>query len=433
MSPMRLLFGCACLSAVLVLARVATGQEEKSVAGPQDVLVNPAAQKQYDDKAVKLAETDVKGWLGLADFCEAQLLFSKREAALRKAVAASADNPDAHRRLDEVKVGKEWLAVTEAESREAKDHEGKGEVFYGKAWMPAKSADHPRAADKGAAGWDVQTRVDGKYCIVFSATTYLEAKAVAATVDSVVAEYAASFGKVRKLDLAKPIVVHLFAAQDTFAVQFKRLAKTGQDIPKGFAGGYNQNIKGLAVSTDIGMAGWNSETLLHSVAHETTHALDDMAAGMQMNSLPTWVPEGRAIYAQYALVGRQMLPGAVNIGGTDGRGQEGEKAYPTASISRLLSLDHKTFMTAAPANYAVAWSFTHFLMHGDNGKYRDRYLKFLAGCPKACSAADFEKTVAKASELEPLYRTYVETIFLPAVKASVNADRKAKGMAGDWK
>ena len=404
-----------------------------STAGEADAPTASAAQREYEGRAGKLAEGDAKGWLALAGFCEEHLLLPQREASLRKVVAAVPDHAEARRRLDEVKVGAEWLPGAEADARAGKDHEGKGEVYYGRSWASAATAGRLRAGDRQRFGWPIQTRVDAPHCVVYSAVPYDETRAVAVVVHRVAMGYQALFGAGRKLEAFKQFPVHLFGAADVFATQFKRMAKFQGAVPKGFAGAYTPPVKMMFLSTDIGSGGWNQETLLRTVAHETLHALDELAAGMQMSAMPTWICEGRALYSQYSLVGRQWIPGALSVGGTDGRGQEVEKAYKTASLAALLGLDQKAFMQNAPANYAIAWSLTHFLLHGEEGKYRERFLRFVAGCPQSSSAKDFGRLVAKVADLEGPYRTYVETVFLPAVKASVNADRKAKGLPGEWK
>ncbi len=424
MTGIRIVRGCVCALVALGAARFAAAQDE----APKS-----PAEKQYEEKAAKLGEKDVKGWLALADFCETKLLFDKRVEALKKAVEIDPNNADAHGRLDEVKVGDEWIPCAEADARAAKEHADKKEVFYAKAWMPEKSAESKLAGDRKKIGWDIKTRVDGKTCVVYSAASYEETQAVADAVDATTAGYAAMYGKVRRLSLSKPLVVLLFNSGDMLRAEFQRLGKTPTAIPKGFAGAYSPAAKMEFMSTDIGSTMWTLDTMLHTVAHESTHGLDDLGAGMDLNKMPTWIGEGRAIYAQYSLVGRQFLPGALNVPGTDGRGQDVEKAYKTVSLAGLLAMDHKTFMQAAAADYGVAWSFTHFLLHGEDGKYRDRFMKFVSGCPKNASAADFQKIVGKPADLEGPYRTYVEKVFLPAVKASVNADRKAKGLSGEWK
>ena len=82
--------------------------------------------------------------------------------------------------------------------------------------------------------------------------------------------------------------------------------------------------------------------------------------------------------------------------------------------------------------YGQSWSFVHFLMHGQNGKYRERFLKFIAGRPQNSSAKDFERIVAKTSEpIEP-YKAYVRDVLIPMAKASFLADGKAKGLPVLW-
>jgi len=106
---------------------------------------------------------------------------------------------------------------------------------------------------------------------------------------------------------------------------------------------------------------------------------------------------GRAIYAEYSLLGRQFVPGMLNIAATDGRGMEVEKAYPAASLAGLLALDQQAFMKKdAVANYAISWSLVHFLMHGNAGRGRDPFLRFFRGCPPNGAVKDSRPPSARS-------------------------------------
>ncbi len=434
MKRIHAVFAALCMFTVALPFALSAGAGDT---GAGEAPAVSAAEKTYQQKAAKLTDKDAKGWKGLADFCEAQLLLDHRIEALRKVLEAAPNDADAHRRLDEVKVGKEWLPCAEADAAAAKEHEAKGEVYYGKAWVFAKDREGPRAADRKQFGWEIQSRIDGKLCVVYSAASYVDTRAVATVIDNAAAGYAAIWGKYRKVKPFKPFNVFLFTKGEDLVSNYKRLVNTSANIPKGFAGVYDASVKAMFISTDIGLASWNTDELLRSVAHETSHAIDDLSAGMDPRTVPVWIAEGRAVYSQYSLVGRQWLAGAVTMGGRDARGKMLEKSYQTASLETLLGLEYVPFMkgdgkTGPEAHYGQAWSFVHFLMHGQNGKYRDRFIKFVAGCPQNSSIRDFEKTVAKTSELTEPYRAYVRDVLIPMAKASFTADAKARNLPVLW-
>ena len=178
---------------------------------------------EYAARAGKLGEKkDPKGWLALADFCEEHLLWGKREEALRKVVSLSPDNAEAHARLDEVKFGKGWLPVEEAEAKEAEKNQAKGLVFYGAKWVSPKEADKLREADRKAVGWNVEVRIDTPHFRVYSARPLDFSRGLAGLLENEVLAYQRFYGKVWKLEPnPAPFKAYVFADRETFVSVLK--------------------------------------------------------------------------------------------------------------------------------------------------------------------------------------------------------------------
>jgi hypothetical protein len=414
-------FPILCTLMVALWSVPAAGQTSKDESGAPG-----AAQKEYEKRAAKITGKNVGGWLKLADFCEANLLFDKREEALQKVISIQPNNADAHRRLDQVKYGGKWLPCAEAEAAEAKEHQAKGEVFYGSKWVSAKAAEGPRAADRKELGWEVQSRIDGKYCIVYSAAPYEVTRAIVTVIDNLAIGYISLYGKYKKLQTFKPLRVFLF---DNYKAIASGWEKATHSAPvKGYGGGYVAAANLMLLSTEgpetggdgMPLSKLTTDVLLGVSVHEATHAMDKNALG-PTSHMPEWILEGRAYYAGYCRLGRQWISGAITMAPSDGRPDVLEQNYKTASLVKLLSMQTSDYWKNPAVNYTLVWSFTQFLMQGQKGKYREPFLKFVAGGSGKDSITDFERTVAKVSDLTGPYREYVEKEFLPALNAAYKA------------
>lgn len=83
---------------------------------------------EYHDRAVRLAPTDVQGWLRLAAWAAGQGLSKQAGEAYAKVLAVAPDNAEANQAQGRVKVGGQWL--TEEESYRAR-----GYVEFEGEWM----------------------------------------------------------------------------------------------------------------------------------------------------------------------------------------------------------------------------------------------------------------------------------------------------------
>ena len=373
--------------------------------------VQASPSSEYADRAAELeGKRDARAWLALADFAEGRLLWKEREAALRQALALAPGNAEAHARLDEVKAGKEWLPADEAEAREAGEKQAKGLVLYGGGWIRPKEADRLREADRDAAGWAVDFRLDTPHLRIYSARPLAFTRRLAAILESEIGIYQGLYSGAFRLD-PEPLLfrVYVFADRDTFGRVVAR--DGGPPVDALTPGIYGSGTRILYVGVPAG----DSEAMgVTTAAHEMLHALDDLAAHL-FRKCPLWVEEGRAHHLGYGVRGRRILPGQAAVSGKDGILQELSAAVDGADLRDLMGPDHEAFTLR---QYAIAWAWIHFLLHGKEGGHAPRFRTYLQGLPGKASVADFEKAVGKLSDLEPEFKRYVKEALIPAAESS---------------
>lgn len=205
-----------------------------------------------------------------------------------------------------------------------------------------------------------------------------EAIKVAAHMDAVFAEYARRFAAFTpKSDQHMPL--YLLASQQDY-IDFLK----SHDIDGGGTGGIffiRPTVRGLATWLDDRPPWVTLETLQHEGFHQFTHAYIG-------GKLPLWVNEGLAEYFADAVLVRDRL----RIGFASGRRIEAVRR--ALDNDDVIDLDE---LMATPAGkwqlnlirapgkgrmqYEQSWSMVHFLIHAEQGRYRDafeRYLRLIA-------------------------------------------------------
>ncbi len=82
------------------------------------------------------------------------------------------------------------------------------------------------------------------------------------------------------------------------------------------------------------------------------------------------------------------------------------------SVKEYINLAPKDMGKKIISKNAQAWSLFHFLRHGEGGKYREGFHKYLAeiSAGRKGDADAFEKFVGSLSEIEPAYAKYIRTL-----------------------
>jgi hypothetical protein len=113
----------------------------------------------------------------------------------------------------------------------------------------------------------------------------------------------------------------------------------------------------------------------HVVQHEGFHQFAHAVIG---GELPAWLNEGLAEYfGEGIYTGDGMVTGVIPPARCK-RIQDSIKNRRFKSIKSMMLLSHQQWnMEMNSANYDMAWSMTHFLAHGDNGRYQAAFSQFV--------------------------------------------------------
>ncbi len=120
------------------------------------------------------------------------------------------------------------------------------------------------------------------------------------------------------------------------------------------------------------------ERTWHRVQHEAFHQFAHHTLGSE---LPPWLNEGLAEYfAEFVFTGDAFVGGLVPPHRRD-RIVASLEAGSFVPLDRMFALTHDQWnQHLARDNYDQAWSLVVFLMHGDDGRYRERFEQFLVLC-----------------------------------------------------
>ncbi|MEO0515582.1 MAG: DUF1570 domain-containing protein [Planctomycetota bacterium] len=140
---------------------------------------------------------------------------------------------------------------------------------------------------------------------------------------------------------------------------------------------WRPGLSGLATWVE----GLTRDQVYSTLQHEGFHQFANTKLGQ---NLPLWVNEGLAEYFGAAIV----VDGDVRLGIVDGdrvqKIRDALDANRALSFRELLGIDSaqwKQNMTSGSAKghlqYDQSWAITHFLIHGDNGKYQNAFGNYL--------------------------------------------------------
>ncbi|MBK7874661.1 MAG: DUF1570 domain-containing protein [Planctomycetes bacterium] len=121
-----------------------------------------------------------------------------------------------------------------------------------------------------------------------------------------------------------------------------------------------------------------------SALHEATHALLHATSTRARNSpgaIPAWVDEGLAEYMAWSFTGEpgraRFAAGGVAKAHFE-RHAGAKDAYDLARVLTFGSSDY-TSSSQADLKYSESYTLVHFLLHGDGGALRPRFLAFVLG------------------------------------------------------
>lgn len=303
------------------------------------------------------------------------------------------------------------------EAAEIAANEAKGLSYYGTGWMPEAEAGKLREADARTVGWSMQQRIDLAHLSLRTDFDLGDALALAKTLENAAGAYLRFHEGIWALK-PRPITILVFRTEKGFQTAARKMAK--EEPAAGVHVRYLKEgtilvcpAKGL--QGDQALKGIRRNAILQLVG-----ALDDRAARIGASQMPAWVPAGRGQLFAHGVVGRQVIPGELNVVSGTGTLPLLEKSLPEFSLPAFLALDEKAYRGPdAALHLGQAWAFAHFLLFAEEGRHATGFRKYLSGLPAKGALKDFEREVGKIAELEGPFKRYVEEVFLPKAKESL--------------
>lgn len=318
--------------------------------------------ERYQDQALHLATTDVDGHLRLARWCLDQGLRDAGIRELQQVLAVDPGRREAQLELDRLQG---------------------------------------RALPQPAPGW---AELATPHFLFRSEARQSDLRALEAPVEALVDAFADELKPAAPLTpLRGPFVVHVFTGSNSFLAYMKRtypevpnLAESSRESLRGFADVGREEV--LAV-LDPARAGESPETVLHEVTHllaglqlclprtisapdevELKRRVEEEKERMQRKVGTVWIDEGLANY----FGGSMYEQGKLRVGVIAPHGdlanslsqlqksfREGTALRPNA----IVAADANDFGgTEHEAYYAGAWTFVHFLLRADRGRYHGQFM-----------------------------------------------------------
>lgn len=159
----------------------------------------------------------------------------------------------------------------------------------------------------------------------------------------------------------------------------------------------------------------------HWMTHECTHQMSNEFSKFKLN---TWLDEGLSTYfASSMIINGQPKIGTIDTNtypafhwrkiATSGNLEIDRKNGSIIPLATILTDNYSdSFKSNYNLYYLHWWTLTHFLLHAEDGKYRDRFFKLLVN---GNDLNDFEKTIGSIKVIEPEWYSYIMKI-----KAALN-------------
>ncbi|MEM6551571.1 MAG: DUF1570 domain-containing protein [Planctomycetota bacterium] len=202
-----------------------------------------------------------------------------------------------------------------------------------------------------------------------------ELKPYAQHMDQVYAAFSRRFADFRARTKSQPDL-YLFATQRDYVRHMATLGINAQASGGMFF--WRGSESGLATYTDDVPMDFTLETLQHEGFHQFafSHIGPD---------LPLWVNEGLAVYFEQAI----MVRGKLKLGVAEPRRIQimrdainNNQAMRFDDLINITSEQWRNNMLSGHPHgrlqYTQSWSVVHFLIHGDNGRYRKAFQRYLS-------------------------------------------------------
>lgn len=303
------------------------------------------AENQFEalGRWIALPATDIRGTLGLAQFCQRHDLLEEMRLFALWVVLANPNDEEAHLYLGHEKTKNGWLA-----------REGGRKVEFDKTLK--------LHADWGDA-WELETTH-------YALKTNLPLRDAVATALSLECHYHAFFEEFRR-------EVHMFEVTDRMLANVHADDHSFSRLAGNRSAYFNLSTHTLEVDASAGSETW---MLMHEATHGLLYATA-VATRTSTGDIPMWLNEGLAEYMAGGIAGEagklHFAPNAPYLP----HFQTHAKAKKPYDLSRLLNFEAADFAASSRADlkYAQAYTLVQFGLHAENGAYRERFTGFMRG------------------------------------------------------
>jgi hypothetical protein len=400
-----------------------------------------AAPKDAADFATKLKAARgpyAKELLGLAhDYAKLQV-FTRAYDLVGDALVADPDQADARRLRGFEKVGKSgW--VTKFEAQNLKD----GKILYAdengvvQGWIPAKDKPQwekglrPFEKDWVTEAEETEKRqgyesnwwsVESEHFVVRTSVSRAEAYRFGQLLEDFYGQFFRNFlgffdtekGVELLFDtqpLKKKHVVIYFPDQKRYLAHVRTLHGDTELLKK--SAGFYSNDYGCEPCSHFYKTEDTAEVLA-TTYHEITHQLFAETKEQGKTSVGNnWVPEGIASYVETWTRDAQgkWSPGANTKHYRLGIAKAHLAQHPEAKLSTYIAIDYKGFHKddVRGLDYALGEALSHFLMHYEDGRYREDFVTFIAAfyAGTVTERSLYEALGVDEATLEKQFRAYV--------------------------
>jgi tetratricopeptide (TPR) repeat protein len=349
----------------------------------------------YQEKLSTIKEDDAEGYYKLGLWCKQNKLFDKAQSQFEKVITLNPEHEKARKELGYIKYNDTWVTN---EEKEYLINKKKGLVKYGDKWVSPDVMESLREKDRKFLGWDFDYKIQTKHFLIYLSTTEEDAVFLGKFFESLYDVFVQYFGGYFKIPANHPLLkMQIFKNREEF------LRDCPVPPPEWGDGFYS--LKRFCCYF------YYNEKFLSKCIHEPIHQLCNEV--LKVN-FPAWVNEGLACYfAATKIRDKKMLLGEIDI----------TYAYPGKEFKKyknklgdlknvLLVSTKEWFQLQEPhIPYITAWSFTHFLFHYKDGKYKKDFLTYMQQVKNGnADISIFEKIVGNLDDLKKEWLEYVKNL-----------------------
>lgn len=267
-----------------------------------------------------------------------------------------------------------------------------GTVQYGDEWITQQDMETRRAAERITLGWDFEYKIASEHYMIYSTATLDQIHEILTVAEALYTAFVGLFGPEFTLATNHPhLKVKLFKDRQ----EFRDVLGVASWAEGFYDGTYSNQYYDVTARNPY-----------HWFLHEGAHQLCSEVAGIWLRQ---WLSEGIACY----------FGTSTYEGGELKLGESDVDSYPvwwadTWNLdTQIISLRFIVTGSGGPDmntyfNYYYLhwWTLTHFLVHYNNGQYKQGFFELIRG---GASLSEFEAEIGDIDAIQTKWKAYVES------------------------